>query len=411
MTSKERMLAAINYERIDHVPLYCWTFGFRSPPHLRWQRHGRDLPYWYSMRLEHIHTLPQPWDVHDDFMRAQRWLSLGLDDVLDVSVPWAAHPDVRVRDWQEPPGPGRPYALIGREYQTPAGNLQHVVRKDEEPAAPGWVVQPKYVALFEDYNIPRGERHILADLEDLPKLRYLLGGPDAAQTEWYRDRIAAVRSFAQSHGLLTQAWSAFGMDGIVWLMGAEGAVLAAMQEPDFFAEAMTMMAEFDRKRTELALAVGSIDIIVQRGWYSSTDFWSPALFRHFILPPLKELVQMTHRAGVKFAYTMTTGLMAMMDLLAEAGIDLLYYVDPVQDRVDLVEARDKLAGRFALAGGVNSGVTLGAGKPDEVRRATKAAVEILGPSGFILSPVDALFPDTPWENVAAMIEAWRQTWQ
>jgi len=37
------------------------------------------------MRLDHIHTLPQPWDVSQDFKRVEAWLSLGIDDVLDVS--------------------------------------------------------------------------------------------------------------------------------------------------------------------------------------------------------------------------------------------------------------------------------------------------------------------------------------
>jgi len=410
MTSRERMLTAIAGGEPDHVPLCSWAFGFQAPPHLRWSEGGREVRYWYSTRLEHIHKLPEPWDVTQDFQRAERWLSLGVDDVLDVSVPWAIDPRVKVRDWQQAAGHGRPYTLIGREYTTPAGPLPHIVRRDEERAAPGWVVQPDVVQLIEDYNIPRGERHILSGPEDLPKLRYLLAGPSADQAAAYRERIRLVRQFADREGVLAQAWSAFGMDGIVWLMGVERAVLAAMEEPDFFAEAINLQADFDRKRTELALDVGGVDLVVQRGWYSSTDFWSPTLFRRFILPSLKSLVEMAHQAGAKFAYTMTTGLMPLMDLLAEAGIDLLYYIDPVQDRVDLREAKRKLAGRFALAGGINSGVTLASGTADEVHQGVTRAVEVLGPSGFILSPVDALFPDTPWENVQAMIDAWRETW-
>jgi hypothetical protein len=35
-------------------------------------------------------------------------------------------------------------------------------------------------------------------------------------------------------------------------------------------------------------------------------------------------------------------------------------------------------------------------------------VKILGKKNFILSPVDALFPDTPWESVETMIEAWQE---
>jgi len=48
--------------------------------------------------MEHIHTLPQAWELEDDFQRALTWLKLGVDDILDVSVPWSIDPEVT---WQE----------------------------------------------------------------------------------------------------------------------------------------------------------------------------------------------------------------------------------------------------------------------------------------------------------------------
>lgn len=109
-----------------------------------------------------------------------------------------------------------------------------------------------------------------------------------------------------------------------------------------------------------------------------------------------------------FAYVMTTGLMAMLDELKEANIDLIYFVDPVQDKIDMKEFKQRVDGAFAIAGGVNSGITLGSGTRDEIRDAVHDAIRTLGPGGgFILSPVDALFPDTPVESFEAMVEAWR----
>ena len=67
MTSKERILAAINGRPADHVPLTTWCFGFPAPEHLQWETNGRKVSYWYSQRLEHIHTLPQPWELEDEF--------------------------------------------------------------------------------------------------------------------------------------------------------------------------------------------------------------------------------------------------------------------------------------------------------------------------------------------------------
>jgi hypothetical protein len=410
MNSRERLLTAIGGQRPDYVPLTFWCFGFTAPPGLRWLRAGRPVEHWYTGRLEHLHTLPEPWRLpEDDFQRVLAWRSLGVDDVLEVSPPWSVHPDVRIRDWQEPPTAQEPYARLCREYATPAGTLRHVVRRTDEALPAGWVVQPDHVPLIEDFNIPRGVHHAVSGPDDLPKLRYLLCDPSAEQLADYRERMARVRRFADEEGVLVSGWSAFGMDLVVWLMGVEAAVLAAVQQPDFFGELVDIVSAFDRRRTELMLDVGGVDLVMQRGWYSSTDFWSPRLFKRFLLGPLRQIVATAHSAGARYGYTMTTGILAMADHLLEAGIDVLYYADPVQDKLDLAQAKARFGGHIALAGGVNSGVTLATGSPADVRRAVGAAMHALAPGGgFILAPVDALFPDTPWENVQAMIQAWQE---
>lgn len=65
---------------------------------------------------------------------------------------------------------------------------------------------------------------------------------------------------------------------------------------------------------------------------------------------------------------------------------------------------------MAVLGGLNAAITLNRGSPGEIRRAVREAVETLGPTGFILSPVDCLFQDTPWSKVEILVQAWRDTW-
>ena len=419
MNSRERLLTAIAGGKPDHIPLTFWCFGIPAPPDLMWERDGVARPYWYTGRLEHIHTLPSPWIFHDDdFERVKAWATLGVDDVLEVSVPWSIDPSVGIRDGVEPPaGPeghgifdNEIYPTLWREYDTPAGTLRHAVRNTGRFAevGPGWVVQPDHVELMEDFNIPRGVKHALATPDDLPKLHYLLQGPTSAQLEVYRKRMAQVRSFAEREGVLVTGWSGFGMDLAVWLMGVEEAVMAAMEQPDFFGETIALIGDFDRLRTEVMLDVGGVDVVAERGWYSSTDFWSPRLFGKFLVPQILKVSNLAHQGGAKFAYTMTMGAHSMADLLVEAGVDLLYYVDPVQDKVDLASVKAKFRGRIAVAGGVNSAVTLGSGSRDGIRQAVRIAAQALGPDGYIMAPVDAIFPDTPWTSVEAMIEAWRE---
>ena len=410
MTSKQRILATLEGEPSDHVPLTTWCFGFRAPDHLRWQTNGRDAKYWYSSRLEHIHTLPQPWELEDEFKRAEAWLSLGVDDVLEISVPWSSDPAVTWTDSTLAPGtPGGDarYPVLVREYRTPAGPLRHAVKRTE-PEPEGWVLQPDYVPLIEDYNVARAVQHIVRGPADVPAIQHVFAPPDVAQRRWFADRMAKMKVFADRRGLFTQAWTAFGMDAAVWFAGAESAVMLAMDAPETFDQLLDLIFATDYARTELAAAHPGVDMVCQRGWYSSTDFWSPKLFDRLVFPHLSQLTALAHRHGKKFGYVMTTGVEKLGPRLADAGVDLLYFVDPIQDRITLEKARELLGGRMTLAGGTNA-LSLASGDTQRICDEVRQAIEILGPSHrFILHPVDAIFPDTPWSGVETMIHAWKQ---
>ncbi|NUQ62792.1 MAG: hypothetical protein HUU20_09900 [Pirellulales bacterium] len=410
MNSKERILAALDGQPADHVPLTTWCFGFPAPEHLRWETGGKPVDHWYSKRLEHIHTLPQPWELEDEFQRAEAWLSLGIDDVLEVSVPWSQDPAVTWKDSVVQPGGAGgddKHPVLVRRYETPSGSLRHAVKKTENEGA-GWPIQPDWVPLVEDYNVPRGIEHAVSSPDDVPVIKHLFAPPDDNQRRWFADRMAKMKAFADSRGLFVQAWTAFGMDAAVWFTGAENAVLMAMDAPGAFQRLLDIIFETDFARTELAAATPGVDMVCQRGWYSSTDFWSPELFDALVFPRLKQLTALAHRHGKKFAYVMTTGVARLGPRLADAGVDLLYFADPIQDRLSLEKARELLAGRMTLAGGT-SALSLASGDPRRIRDEVRRAIEVLGPTHrFILQPVDALFPDTPWAGVTSMIEAWKE---
>jgi hypothetical protein len=407
VNSRERILAAWSGQPVDHIPLVTSCFGLKAPAQLRWQRGGRDVMYWYSKRMEHIHTLSQPWELEDDFQRTLAWQKLGIDDLLDVSVPWSLDPSVTWQDTKIPASVDHAYSVFERTYTTPVGILRHAVRQTGEDPGVGWVIQPGYVPLFEDYNIPRATKHAVSLIEEIPMIRYLFCSPDQKARAWFAGRMESVKAFADQYGVATRAWSAFGMDAVVWLMGVEGAVLMAMEAPQAFGQLVDIIAEADYSRTELAVTTAGVDMVVQRGWYSSTDFWSPKLFDAFIYPHLKEMVDLAHRYGRKFGYVMTTGVEKLGPRLADAGVDVLHFVDPVQDRLLLEKVRDMLGMRMTLVGGTNA-LTLASGDSNTIRAEVRRAMDVLGPTKrFILHPVDALFPDTPWTGVEALIEAWR----
>jgi uroporphyrinogen-III decarboxylase len=217
-----------------------------------------------------------------------------------------------------------------------------------------------------------------------------------------------MQPFAKVQGLLLQAWTAFGLDAAVWFMGAEAAVMMALDAPRAFGRLIDIIFATDYARTELAATHADVDMVCQRGWYSSTDFWSPVLLDQFLFAQVAQLAALAHRHHKKFAYVMTTGVELLAPRLAEAGVDLLYFVDPIQDKISLAKARELLADRITLVGGTNA-LSLRCGDPNRIRDEVRRAIDVLGPTKrFILHPVDAIFPDTPWSGVETMIDAWKE---
>ena len=144
MTSRERLLAALAGENADHLPFTAWCFGLPAHPDLAWSVDGIARPFWYSLRMEHLHTTPHPWTLEDDFRRVLAWRKLGVDDLLDVSVPWSVDPETTFVDTVLPTGQADPaYPVIQRLYTTPSGSLRQVVRLTGEESGPGWVLQPR----------------------------------------------------------------------------------------------------------------------------------------------------------------------------------------------------------------------------------------------------------------------------
>ena len=408
MPSKERILAAWRGEPHDHVPFTTWSFGFKPPEYLRWKRDGKEVKHWFTKRLEHIHTLPQPWELEDDFQRVLTWQSIGVDDILDVSVPWSINPEVTWKDSTVAAGIlDEQYPVSIREYETPSGKLRHVIKKTGEDIGPGWVLQPKDVPLFEDFNIPRAVKHIVTEASDIPAVQHLYRPPDADKVDWFENRMGKVKAFADKYSVPVQAWSAFGMDGVVWMTGVQGAIYLAMDAPDIFALLFEKITETDVARTTLAAMHPGVDMVVERGWYSSTELWSPRLLDKYLFPHISTLAKMAHEHNKLFGYVMTTGIDKLGKRLVDSGVDVLYFLDPHKDNITLEKALEWLGGQITLVGGVSS-ITLDA-PASEIKKNTAKAMEILSKTNrFILHPVNSIYPDTPWKGLETMIETWRK---
>lgn len=380
LNSRDRLLTAMHRQEPDHVPL--WNL---------WR--NQDIPFRYHSQVE----------------RAEAVLELGLDDTLLLEPPLnkTEHYDVnRVAGisyhvQQEQSHAGR-YPLLVKEYFTPRGNLKQVVSKTED-----WLYGDD-IRLFSDQNISRSKVFPVKGEEDLAALQYLLSEPTHDQIEEFRQVAFSLRKEAQRLGVMLEGgWTALG-DAALWLLGPEQLLYWQMDSPELLEELLDILLKWELLRMELLLDEG-VDVIVHSAWYESTNFWTPKNYHKLLKPRLKEMVNLTHQAGKLFSYIITAAWLPLSKDLLDLEIDSLIGVDPVQDKIDLLQVKQQIGKSVCLYGGLNGALTLGHGSPEEVREATRTAIQTLGPGGgFVLYPVDQLVKETPWSNVQSMIACWNE---
>ncbi len=383
LSSRDRMLAVLRREKPDHVPLFFNCFGFVPPPHLRWS---------------------------NDIEEAQAWLSIGVDYWLWTGVPLRHSPDVAVREWTETIA-GERYPVMVKEYQTPAGPFRQEVYRSDDWVSADWPGHRSGggLNLFDDYNAVRNRRPPVSSEQDVERLAYLLRTPEGKDLDAFRERTEALAREAQRIGVLFVGQGSCGVDALIQLCGAPAILSMALDEPALFKYLLDTVHEWDRRSTEILLDT-PVDLIMRRGYYEGTTFWSPAMFRRYFAPRLRKLTDMAHQAGRFMGYTMSVGLEPLLDELAGIGYDVHHLLDPLPNgrRMDLRRVKATLGRRTAITGGINAPITLETGSAQEIREEVRYAVAALAPGGgFALTAAEAIFSTTPWSSIEHLLAAWK----
>ncbi len=390
LSSRERMLRAFNLQTPDHTP--CAFMSFTA---LR-RRVNEDL---YAL--------------------AQEELKLGLDSYLFIpSTPRPLrpeHPELRglpvrfaseVKTLEQREAAPVSSGVLHKQYLTPAGSLTTRVSLTED-----WP-HGDHIPFIDDFQVPRAIKPLVTQESDLNALEYLLTPPTAEDAAVFQQEVRRARQFTTDKGIALVGGWGVGLDMAAWLCGIDNLMVLALEQEGFVRALLEMIHVWNLKRMQVVLSA-PLDLYIKRAWYEGCDFVTPKFFRRVLLPMLKTEVEVAHEHGAKFGYICTSGILPMLDLFLEAGIDVLIGVDPVQGtHTDLAKIRQKTAGLMAIWGGVSGAVTVEMGSEEEIRQAVRGALQTLGPDGFVLSPVDNITVDTSqtWKNIAIFIDEWRKTY-
>jgi uroporphyrinogen-III decarboxylase len=385
LTSRQRMIRALNLEGTDHVP--CCFMSFAA---LRRRHQGNRY----------------------EVVKAQR--AMGLDAMLFIpsasrderpehpdlrGLPIRLSPQIKTKEWRE----GN---TLHKAYTTPGGQLTTNIRLSED-----WP-HSDHIPFIDDYQIPRAGKPLVTGPEDLNALQYMLTPPSEPDIAAFQGEAHKAHAFAEEQGVLLAGGWGVGMDMANWLCGMQNLMIYMLQQPEFVIDMLEMIHVWNKQRMDVVLSA-PVDVYIRRAWYEGCDFVTPQFFEKAILPRLQTEVDLAHERGAKFGYICSSGTTPMLDHYLEAGIDVFIAIDPIQGtHTDLPLMKEKLGHRVCLWGGVSGAVTVEMGTEGEVRAAVQDAIKTLGPTGFILSPVDNITVDEPltWHNIDIFIDEWRRHW-
>ncbi len=182
---------------------------------------------------------------------------------------------------------------------------------------------------------------------------------------------------------------------MIWrVMGVENVLLKLAESTERMAAFIERLGDFlvGIVEGQIAAAEGKLD-----GFYIWGDvaydrglFFSPALWRELYKPQLKRLCDTVHAAGLKTIYHGCGDVSAIVEDMADAGVDAL---DPLEVKagLDAVELKRRFGNRLALNGNIDVRV-LATNERAAIRREVLTKLNAAKRGGYIIGS-DHSVPD------------------
>jgi uroporphyrinogen-III decarboxylase len=368
MTSKERLLAAINNEKPDRLPV--------------------TVHQWQQFHLDHF--LGGISDI-DAFK------NLGMDAAIqyfqDMGQFWLVDADYArfsTREWQDEVEiiSDEPSNRIAHHtIHTPGGTLTYKTEGDEKTT---WITE---YLIKKDDDIRLIEKYM-----PVPKLRL---EPVQKLYDKIGDR-GILRGFVW--GDQASCWQ-----HAACLYDITDLILATYDKPDWVHELLNILLE--KKLTFIESMRGArFDLIETGGGAASSTVISPGLFEEFCLPYDRKLHDALHNLGFKITYHTCGGNYGIEELLVQNGTDAseTLAAKSIGGNQEPWEFKKKIGNRLALIGGMDQFNVLTDGSEEGIRRMVYRLFEEVGyEGGYILSCTDHFFY-TPVRNLRVFADAARE---
>ncbi len=393
MTSKERILATVAGQPVDHIP--------------------------FSMEVHPSYLLydPKVANWKDQFERTDYLLSYGVDPMTELWLPDPVfHPDVTVRSWKES-NQSDGFTHLVKEYETPAGVLRQVIRETNDlykwhkinRNTVGPLADPiDGLGLIEDVNPSRSVEFLIKGPEDLEKMTYLFNPPSGQALVQWREDARYAKAQADKTGTTFLARRIYAGSALLWLTDTIASMQTFEEDPDYIAPFLDIVHQWQVQLLDLVLDIG-VDMVTRFGYYDGTNFWGRKYFDRYLKPIMDHEADLCHQAGALLSQQQSEGLTHLIEIYKDMKVDILRDVDPVQGYEDMGLLKKELGHEKTIMGGLNCDVWLAGASQNQVNQYIPELFATLAPGGrFILHPIPGVYAEVPWHKVEWVIEAWRK---
>jgi uroporphyrinogen decarboxylase len=192
------------------------------------------------------------------------------------------------------------------------------------------------------------------------------------------------------------------------LMGLDKYLISFITEPKLARKIVGFSVDYNlglaglvKKRGVGIIGIGD-DLADSKG-----PFVSPEMFREFLYPEFKRVVQGYKKLGFYVIKHSDGNLNPILDMLVDSGIDCIDPIDPLGG-MDIGVVRERYGSRVARKGNIDCVGTLVSGTPEMVRAEVKECVRKGSPGGgHIISSSNSLHAGIDPELYRVMLESIR----
>ncbi len=360
MTSRERMLTALDNGRPDRLP--C-------------QVHG-----WMQYYLD---TYLNGCDWFEAYARFDMDYAIYVNPVYSFDEKDLANWQIRqcdlgtnadgVRSWRE-------------TITTPKGELTQVLGQNQ-------------FTIWNTEHLLKTEK----DIELWKEFAPVPSGANLTPVQQAYDKLGD-RGIIRSHPYYPgqgSPWQAMAI-----LLGTEESIFMAIDRPEQTHDLLE--AIYQKSARALELWEGSpTDVVETDGGAASSTVISPDMFREFCLPYNRRQNDQFRNLGIKTVCHLCGGLMPMLELVVESGADGLETMTPeaMGGDCDMAEASRRVGDQLFFIGGFDQNAGFEKGTPEDVRKQVFELFEATKDhAGYIIAPSDHFFFGDP-ANLQAFADA------